>query len=72
MMPQRAIASPLTEDSSITVLDYIDLSAANDNLADASVRARGAGYGIPAVAFFGGFLLAGVLVAVERFLSVAV
>ncbi|MEQ1650600.1 MAG: hypothetical protein ABL898_18640 [Hyphomicrobiaceae bacterium] len=70
--PQRFIASPLSDDSSVRVLDQVDMIGTNDNVADPNQRHRPRmRYAIPVAAFAGGFMLAGVIIALERVLTLA-
>ena len=72
MTTQRAIQSPLTEESSVVVLGYADMVAGNDNAADPSQGVRTSPYAIPLLAFTGGFVIAGVLALLERVVAHAV
>jgi hypothetical protein len=66
----RTIASPLTEGSSVIVLDHAEMTSANDNVGHPSQRHRPHGnYRVPIAAFSIGFVLAGFLVAIERVLT---
>ena len=70
MQTRRAIASPLTEESSVIVIDHADMTSANDNVFDPTLRpARD--YSVPIRAFAVGFMVAGVVMMIERFWSLA-
>lgn len=68
----RAIASPLTEGSSVVVIDHAEMTSANDNVGHPSQRHKPHGYyKVPIAAFAIGFILAGFFVALEQVLYVA-